>query len=144
MFYNRHGKVVHNLLPNHASRLPIVEFKSRKAKPLVLKLSRSLVPGDRYNLLIGRGQEFGLIAIQWDHMGEYAVEMKPQVCKLRLAAYRGMRNAEYQSAFKVGRSVLLVELPRARHELERWWYHVPNVSDNPGDRLRKLAQMHNV
>jgi hypothetical protein len=144
MFYNRHGKVVNNVVPNHQSRLPVVEFKSQKAKPLLLKLSRLLIPSERYNLLIGRGGELGLIAIQWDPMGDYQVKMKPNVCELRLAAFRGMRNAQYQSAFKIGRTVLVVELPSARHELERWWYRVPTVSDNPGDRLRKLSSMHQV
>jgi hypothetical protein len=99
---------------------------------------------ENYDILIGRGSELGLIAIKWSLHGEYLVKIKPQVCEIRLAPFRGMKNVTYQSSFQVGRQVLIVPLPPARHELERWWYKLPDVSDNPGDRLRQLSNMHGV
>ena len=139
MFYDRDGRVVQNILPNHDDRRPQVELTSRVQQPLLARVSRILVPCQRYNLFIGRGNELGLVAIHWDEKGEYAVRMKPRVCELRLSPIICLKDDTYRSAFKLGRQVLIFRIPDARHELESWWNRLPDVSDNPGDRVRNLG-----
>lgn len=144
MFYDRSGRLIQNILPNHAERLPQVEVVSRNAKPLMARVSRILVPYETYDIFLGRGAEKDLVAIHWNPHGEYKVKMKPEVCELRLAPIIGIRDENYQSTFKIGRRALVFKLPNARHENERWWGRVPDVSDNPGDLRRNLAKMHRV
>lgn len=140
MFYDRDGLLVQNILPNHPDRRPQVELTSRVRQPLLARVSRILVPCQRYNLFIGRGNELGLVAIHWDEKGEYAARMKPLVCELRLSPIICLKDDTYLSSFQLGRRVLIFKLPEARHELEKWWRRLPDVSDNPGDRVRNLAR----
>lgn len=140
MFYDRYGRVVQNILPNHEDRRPQVELTSRVQQPLLARISRILVPCQRYNLFIGRGKENGLVAIHWDEKGEYAARMKTRVCELRLSPIIGLHDDTYRASYKLARQVLIFRIPQAHHELERWWYRLPDVSDNPGDRVRKLSQ----
>jgi len=142
MFYARSGNLIQNILPNHRDRLPVCELVSRNSKPIVLRLSRILVPVDRYDLLIGRGKELGYAAILWNEEGEYQVQMNPQICELRLAAVRGIRNEKYRSTFTVGRRILQFRLPDARHEVDKWWYKLPRVQDNPVKLREKLLSTH--
>lgn len=141
MFYNRDGVLIQNVLPNTKDRLPRLEISSMKGKPMIIHISRILVPFDRYDIFFGRGEEKDLAALHFNGMGEYAVRMKPQMCELRIAALMGVKDAAYQSTFKVGRRAIVFRLPDARHEVERWWRRLPPVSDNPGTLYRNLAKM---
>jgi hypothetical protein len=144
MFYDRQGRLIQNILPNHDDRRPKIEICSRNAKPLIVRISRILVPFDRYDVFLGRGNEKDLVAIHWNEFGEYSVRMRSVLCEIRLAPIIGIKNDTYQSSFQVGRRALIFRLPVSRHERESWWERVPDVSDNPGDLRRNLAKMHRV
>lgn len=140
MFYDRDGRVVQNILPNHADRLPQIELTARVGQPILARVSSILVPCQRYNLFIGRGDQLGLVAIHWDPQGEYGARMKPKMCELKLSPIISLKDDTYKPAFKLGRTVLIFRVPESHHEKEQWWRRLPDVSDNPGDRFRNLAK----
>lgn len=81
------------------------------------------------------------IGIKFDPEGEYKVSVNPKKCRLRIASHKAMRNFTHAPPFEISQNVLFVALPPVRYELESWWKRMPEVSDNPSSKRRRLVKM---
>lgn len=143
MFYDKTGEPRQGLMPNHPSRLPEVTVSSYRGQRLIVRMSASIVPVARYDIAIGRGSNSSVVALIWDEFGEYGIKMGPKICVARLAPFNGVKRGKWRSVFTVGRKALYITLPPAKHEIESWWQVLPDVSDNPSEKWRKIADDHN-
>jgi hypothetical protein len=83
----------------------------------------------------------GWIGIKFDLEGEYKVDVNPLVCTFRIASHKAVRDSRHDPVFEITKNVLFVALPPARWELDAWWRKMPEVSDNPGTKRRRMVKM---
>ena len=134
MYYNKLGNP--NLL---RMKRPVIRIKSYRNKPFILRASRILVPMSRYDLYVGRGEDFGSIILDFNPQGHYRFGMNPLVCSTRIAAYVGVVNEIYNCQYEIYRNFIRVFLPSKRHEVLRFFRKLPEVQDNPIDIRRRMA-----
>jgi len=94
---------------------------------------------NRYNLHVGRGEDFGSIVLDFDPQGQYKFRMNPLVCSTMIAAYVGVINEIYNCQYEIYRNFIRVFLPSKRHEVLRFFRKLPEVQDNPIDIRRRMA-----
>lgn len=134
MYYNKLGN--HHLL---RMRRPTIRIKSYRNKPFILRASRILIPMNRYNLYVGRGEDFGSVVLDFDPYGQYKFKMNPLVCTTLIAAYVGVTNEIYHCQYEIHRNFIKVFLPSKRHEVLHFFRKLPEVQDNPIDIRRRMA-----
>ena len=134
MYYNNLGN--HHLL---RKKRPTIRIRSYRNKTLILRASRILIPMTRYNLYVGRGEDFNSVVLDFDPQGQYRFKINPMICTTLIAAYIGVINETYNCHYETYRNFLRVFLPSKRHEVLHFFRKLPEVQDNPTDIRRRMA-----
>lgn len=147
MFYNFRAQALSH---RKWQQEPRIDVNHQGEKKLVVRIPTVLVRSQTYELFIGRGENLGWVGLKWcsqkPRRGGGTITMRNNKSFTRLLSHNSTVNNDTTLGvdYRVTSDVLFIHLPRGAREVNDWFHHLPDVSDNPQDTRRKMATMHGV